>query len=624
MKHIFTATAVLFFGVAFSQKADDSGDLQDLEKVIIQGNRLEIPFDQSARDIQIITQQEISHLPGQSVNELLTYIGGIDIRQRGPFGGQTDVSIDGGTSEQTLVLLNGVKLIDDQTAHLMMNIPVPVESIDHIEILRGAAARVYGINALTGAINIVTKKEANSFLSAKLFAGSSFQHKDKGDGNGIYGGGGIELTGNYGDAKQNHLFAVAQDIYNGQRYNTALNNSRFFYNGSYHLDDKNTVQALAGHIDNHFGANGFYAAPGDKNSEEIVQTSIFSISSKHKLGQFTLMPRISDRYNEDDYRFFKNNLNKAHSLHYTNALTFELNGSLSTKIGQFGLGWESRFSKISSSNIGKHHRDNHGVYAEYKAKYWRKLITNIGVYANYNTHYGWQAYPGIDLAYRLNDHWKISTSMGSAQRIPSFTDLYLDQPPGNVGNPNVQPENAWEYEAAVHYSSNPFTAKIGYFYRDISRFIDWVRTADNQPYIPYNLGHQKIHGIYSRIEQRFKLSEGHQLGYRISYNYLKPRMQTPSEKQSKYTLETLKHQFIVGLHYTYHDFFIQLENRYIKRALNTGYDLLDARLAYQLKDFSLYTNITNILNATYIEAGAVPMPSRWFTIGVKYTWNSGE
>lgn len=607
--------------IAFSQEASDNSQLEKLEEVFISGNRLEIPFSESTRDIQIITKEEIAKYPVHSVNELLAYVGGLDVRQRGPFGGQADISMDGGTFEQTLVLLNGIKLLDDQTAHIMMSIPVPVEAIERIEVLRGAAARVYGINALTGAINIVTKKESKSFVSANLYSGSSFKEKEEGDGSGVYAGGGIQLTGNYGTENQNHLLSISQDTYNGQRYNTAINNSRFFYNGNYNFNNAHSIQALAGYIDNKFGANGFYAAPGDKESEEINKTSIVSLSSKHRFGAFTLMPRVSNRYNTDDYRYFKHNLDVARSVHYTNALMLELNGSLSTSIGEFGIGWESRLSRINSSNIGKHERDNHGVYAEYKGKYWGNLIANLGTYINYNTDYGWQIYPGLDIAYLISDDWKASASVGSSQRIPSFTDLYLDQAPGNVGNPNVQPEDALQYEAGVDYTSAGVTAKVGYFYRDISQFIDWVRESENQPYSPYNLESNKTHGIYGRIGQQFRLTNGHQLGYRMSYNYLKPKLVTGNENQSKYVLESLKHQFIVGVNYAYRDFSIHLENRYIKRELNSGYDVLDARVNYQLNSFLLYADVSNILDSQYREAGAVPMPPRWFNLGVKYQWN---
>src|SRR5699024_4515892 len=161
----------------FSQENNNLND--DLDEIIIKGNRFDMLFSESTRDLQLITQAEIAKMPVKSVQELLTFVGGLDIQQRGPFGGQADISMDGGTFEQTLVLLNGIKLVDDQTAHNMLNIPIPIEAIDHIEILRGSAARVYGINALTGAINIVTKKSAKSFIIADVFSGSSFQNKEE-------------------------------------------------------------------------------------------------------------------------------------------------------------------------------------------------------------------------------------------------------------------------------------------------------------------------------------------------------------------------------------------------------------------------------------------------------------
>src|SRR5699024_8615215 len=400
-------------------------------------------------------------------------------------------------------------------------------------------------------------------VTANLYTGSSFKQQDSRDGEGIYGGGGIRLTGNYGDEKQSHLVALSQNLYNGQRYNTAQKNTRLFYNGGYHFDANNSLKALAGYSYNKFGANGFYAAPGDVNAEEIAETSIFSLSSKHKFGRFTLMPRISNRYDEDDYRYFKNDLSKGRSIHYTNALMLELNGSLSTVIGSFGLGWETRVTSINSTNIGKHDRNNHGAYVEYKRDFWGRLITNFGVYMNYNTAFGWQAYPGLDLAYYVNKKWKVSASLGSGQRIPSFTDLYLNQLPGNVGNPELQSENAWEYEASVDYSSGNFVWHAGTFYRKVSEFIDWVRADNKHPYTPYNFGNNEIYGLYTRVSNRFTFGEGHELGFRLSYNYLEPQLTENSNLQSKYVLETLKHQLIAGVNYSYKNFSIKLKNRFI-------------------------------------------------------------
>lgn len=620
MKKIISILLLIGYLPLFAQEdpaATQESEGTGLKEIIIEGNRIQVPFSQITRDIQVVTRKQIEELPVKSLNEVLAYVSGIDIRQRGPFGTQADISIDGGTSEQTIILINGVKLLDAQTAHNMMNVPVPLSAIDHIEVLRGAAARVYGINALTGAINIVTRKEKHSFITADVQGGSSLKHKDHDDGTGIYGGGSAAVTANIGDQKQTHLFAVSQDHYNGQRYNSASANSRLFYNGNYNFNSDNSLQLMAGYARSRFGANGFYAAPGDINSEELVRTSVFSISSKHQWGRVTVTPRISDRYGEDDYRYFKDDLGRARSQHYTNALMPELNAGVKTKIGTVGLGWESRIERISSSNIGRHHRSNHGAYAELRSHPGTKIRRSVGLYANYNTDFGWQFYPGADAAWLINTHWKISGNIGSGQRIPSFTDLYLNQLPGNIGNESLQPESAWNYQGNVQFNKGNLNTQVGYFYRNITGFIDWVRQDDTHPYSPVNFGRNKMQGLYIRTQQEFDFGNQRSLSYTFSYNYLHPDIATLPGDQSKYVLESLKHQFIAGIHYRLKRLSLQAENRWLKRELAGGYDVADIRINYQWPRFILYSEVSNLFNAEYREAGAVPMPLRWISVGIR-------
>lgn len=624
----FLLKMLFFWGLSvLVAKPVEAQELQDsffllgeLEEVIVRENRIEIPFSASSRNIQILNREDIARLPVSSVQELLAFVTGVDIRQRGPFGGQADISIDGSSFEQTLVLLNGIKLMDSQTAHNMMNMPVPIEAIEHIEVLRGAAARVYGINALAGAVNIVTRKDSTSSISADLYSGSSFRTKDQGDGKGIYGGGGLQLTGNYGKEGRSHLFSFSQDLYNGQRYNTASDNTKLFYNGNHSFSKAHDLQALAGYVHHRFGANGFYAAPGDKDSEEIVETALFSLSSRHQLGRWTIQPRISDRYNRDDYRYFKHDLNTARSIHYSNTLMLEVNGSVTSSIGTFGLGWESRLEEINSSNMGKHERTNHGIYTEYRGFFRDKWNASAGAYINYNSEIGWQVYPGIDVAYFLNDDWKISASAGSGQRIPSFTDMYINQLPGNIGNPEVVPENARNFEINVRYKSEGSRVQAGYLYRSITDFIDWVREDAGEPYSPLNFGENNVHGLYGQLNRTQNLGETGKITYDLGYNYLRPRISDMGLGESKYVLESLRHQLIAGLRYDQGRFSVQVSNRLIRRELNEAYDLLDLRLRYSFRSAEIYTDISNLLDAEYKEAGAVPMPSRWFKLGVRFQW----
>src|SRR5690606_35063350 len=150
-----------------------------LDEVIINENRLQIPFAKQNRNIYILDKAQIQQLPVQSVNELLSYISGVDVRSRGPWGSQSDISIDGGSFEQTTILVNGVKMNDPQTGHNSMNLPIPVSAIERIEVLRGSAARIFGVNSLTGAINIVTVKPDKSEIALQVDAGTNFKDSEE-------------------------------------------------------------------------------------------------------------------------------------------------------------------------------------------------------------------------------------------------------------------------------------------------------------------------------------------------------------------------------------------------------------------------------------------------------------
>ncbi|MGV3547166.1 MAG: TonB-dependent receptor plug domain-containing protein, partial [Pedobacter sp.] len=498
----FLYALTLFPALAAAQQ-----DTTKLNEIIISENRLQTPFSKQARNIQLISKEDIAKMPVKSINEVLSFISGVDVRQRGPFGTQADISIDGGTFEQTLILLNGVKISDVQTAHHSMNIPVPLSAIERIEVLKGPAARVYGINALTGAINIVTKTSKQSAIDVNLQTGSSFADKALGDGNGKYGGASAQVALNMAGKNSQHLFGFGVSDYNGQRYNSSTYDHKFFYQGNIDFNEKNKLNLMGGYIDNAFGASGYYAAPGDKEAFEIVETALFAVGSSHQLSNnFSLRPRVTARYNWADYRYFRNDLTRATSLHQTKVWSAELNSTLHSTIGDFGFGLESRSEDIESTNIGDRERYNHGAYAEYKTEALKNLLLNIGTYVNYNTQYGWQAFPGLDAAYLFAPKWKLAFNVGSSQRIPSFTDLYLNQRPGNIGNPNLVSENAWQYEFSLQYKVQSLYAQGGYFYRNISDFIDWVRNSTMVPYQPQNFGNNKIQGINLTIGQELNFS----------------------------------------------------------------------------------------------------------------------
>ncbi len=136
----------------FAQVASDTTISRqvDLEQLIISAERTPVMFEQLKRSIQIITKKDIEQLPVRNITELLSYAMNTDVRNRGAFGMQADISIRGGSFDQTLVLLNGMNINDPQTGHHNMDIPVDLSSISRIEILKGPGARVFGPDAFNG------------------------------------------------------------------------------------------------------------------------------------------------------------------------------------------------------------------------------------------------------------------------------------------------------------------------------------------------------------------------------------------------------------------------------------------------------------------------------------------
>ena len=95
-----------------------------LEPVTVTGSRAPLTKSQAARMVTVLERADIAQAPVQSVNDLLKYAVGVDVRQRGPAGTQTDISIRGGTQEQIILLLNGINICDPQTGHNAMDLPV--------------------------------------------------------------------------------------------------------------------------------------------------------------------------------------------------------------------------------------------------------------------------------------------------------------------------------------------------------------------------------------------------------------------------------------------------------------------------------------------------------------------
>ena len=239
-----------------------------LKEVIIKSSRIDIPFKENSRTIQIISSEDIKNSAATNVAEILQQVAGVDIRRRGTAGSQADLYIRGGGFDQTLLLIDGIKMDDAQTGHHTLNAALPIEAIERIEIIKGPAARIFGQNAFNGAINIVTKEIIGESVKLDLklneISFGSFDQKN------------ISVSTKITGDNLNTLISYSGNRSNGYRHNTDFKKDNYFIKTTFN-SYKNPIDIIASFNENKFGANGFYASPSATEQYEETQASLIGI-----------------------------------------------------------------------------------------------------------------------------------------------------------------------------------------------------------------------------------------------------------------------------------------------------------------------------------------------------------
>jgi len=631
----------------------------------IKAGKLNIAADDLGSNITILSRKDIANIPVQTTAELLGYIEGVDLRQRGPNGVQADIQIQGGTFDQVLVLIDGVRLTDPQTGHHMLNLMVPPEAIERIEIIKGAAARRYGMNALSGVVNIVTLKTANPGVYATGYTGSGF-NKDTTTQN-TYNNKGLRLmAGLQGNGIQGWVSA-GYDQGNGYRHNTDFRTFRSSVKLSSIPTKETDVQLyfLGGIIHNAFGANGFYAAPADKNSFETVNTQLGSFGAIKKLKTGQLEAKINARYNNDHYVFVRTNPALYQNFHNSTTFMPEITYNVSGEFWQMALGIEARKEWMQSSNLGNHDRTFYGNYVDIATTPLRGVKVNFGMYRLYSKETGQIFYPGADILVALLRHKQLGrpkfnffASWGTGQRLPTFTDLYYSGP-SNLGNPNLLPESARTIEMGLRKTGRKIHAQAGIFRRTQQQMIDRIKDSLTSPWQPVNLMGDNflIEGFECRVMGSKNInyaSPFEKLGllsvrWTIGATQLR-QLSFDAQRQgySQYAVNFLPKQYIASLNLqTKYGVQWTTQYRYSQRSATgfdagSGYSMLDMRLVYRIKrkihmapmtylpdetpapikwpyQYSIWVNAQNLLNTQYKEIASVPLMPRWITFGITVT-----
>lgn len=570
----------------------------NVSEVAITAQRIETPVLQATHSVSVVTAEEIKNLPVQSVSSILSYVGGVDVRQRGPQGSQADIGIRGGNFDQTLVLIDGVKVLAPQTGHHLMNLPINVEYIERIEVIRGGGAMAYGANAFGGVINILTKKVEGKSASAKVFAGD-------------YGFGGGSINAATGSAKTKQFISLDYTTSSGYQPGNDFGNTGAFYKLNHTITPSLNVDFVATGSQRNMGAAGYYVA----NSSEYEETqTVFSFAKvNYNKNNLKLTGSLGWRYNDDRYVYIRLKPEVFQNHHHTHVMDADIQGTYKSVAGITGFGINARQDEIYSNNLGTRKRTFYNISVEHQYTI-AGFVINPGVNFNYVSTYNWQAFPALHLSKQFLRNFIVYASANKSYRVPTYTDLYY-RGPSNIGNPDLQPEQAWNYEGGIKYAKGKWYAQGGVFQRQSTNLIDWVRTADTLPFQPRNFHEVTFEGVEGEVTRR-NLWFLQQLT--VSYTGIRASFTLPQGYLSRYSLNHIKNQVQARATVKFlKNFYFTAAYRYVERNNLGAYHLLDARIEYKHGKHSIFADVNNLTNTDYTEAGFVPMPGRWIWGGVK-------
>lgn len=602
-----TFCLLISFSINAQNKPIKVQDTTALNEIEISSSRISLPFKENSRTISVISSAEIKNSAATNLADLLQQEAGIDIRRRGTSGMQADLYIRGGSFDQTLMLIDGIKMDDAQTGHHTMNAALPMEVIERIEIIKGPAARVFGQNAFTGAINIVTKKATENTVSANLEAGSYNQLNSS-----VTVGSNLENS--------SHIVHVSKLTSDGYRYNTDYDNSNYFIKSTFNKNAQ-AIDMIANFSERKFGANGFYSTPSAINQYEETQTSLIGFSTQFTSERWLVKPRVYWKRNQDEYVFNRLNPPAYRNLHITDKIGAEVNASYTSNLGVTGFGVDMSKIYLRSNNLGNRNRFMTTLFLEHQFKLADdKLDITPGVAVTYFSDFKFHAFPGIDIGYRLNDHLKVYGNMGYTYRIPTYTDLYYTDPTTN-GNVNLKPEEALSEEIGIKYFTPRFTASAAIFNRDASKLIDFVKDNEADLWQATNIRDLNTKGFEINTAYYFKIFSYNQ-NLSLGYTFLEDEVKNLNVNFSRYAINSLRHQFTSRLSsQLFKNVSQNIVYKYAERTNGESYNVWDASIIVSLKRFEITATASNIFNAEYYETNLVPMPKGNMLFGLRYHFN---
>ncbi|MBS1753552.1 MAG: TonB-dependent receptor [Ferruginibacter sp.] len=611
----------------------------NLDPVTISTSLKPIPVSRSGRNITTISGDYFDKLPVYSIDELLRYLPGVEVQMRGPAGSQSDIVLRGGTFQQVLVILDGLRLNDPNTGHFNSYIPIAPAEIEKVEILKGAASAIYGSDAVGGVILVTTK----------TFAAKQGKTKKQFGLQGTGGQYGLWLI-NSGGLYQNRNTAIAGGFLSNNSTGQLQRGTRGYFNN-------NTVSISASH---HFNKNWQLSLRSAYDSRDFAvqnfYTTYISDTAKEKVQSFWNQLNLTFQKAKNRFILDAGYKNVKDQYAYNTGSTPNKNIS---ELVQFTSRYEHDFSKhtglttgiqfqnkrIRSNDRGDHNLSQYAAFIILNQDFAEKLFLTPAIRVDHTEQSGTQFVPQMNLSYKIKNI-QLRAGAGKTIREANFTEQYNNYnkalvTSGSIGNPGLQAECSFSYEAGIDFFlKNMLKISSGFFRREQSRLIDWVTTPYSQMPRKENLSPAGTYALATNIasvntsgfetDLQFQRSLPHQQRVMANTGFLWLDSKTTNGIQSFYISSHAKFLVNFNAEYSNKRFSLSASGIYKNRkpqeaaAINAQEDancfMLNTKLAVFLwhQKLSLFMELDNVFDNTCGDLLGAQLPGRWFMSGLKF------
>ncbi len=562
--------------------------------VVVLGSPIPISEQESARSVVSLDAQR-TPLAFHQVEDYLRTDSSVDIQQRGGGGIMADISVRGASFEQTLVLVNGLRMDDAETAHFNLDLPIPLLTIGRIDVLHGDGSTLYGSDAIGGVVDIRTAKPTNTALRLKAGGGSFGENEQAVIGSVAESNWSDILAG---DRESSTGFMTDRDYRtenasNELRFNSVLGHSDLLFAGD----------------DRAYGANQFY---GPYMSWERTKGWFAALTQ-----QLTPNTQVSAAYrrHSDIYLLERNEPEGYKNQHIDHGFEGTVRDQRPiAKNLTLATGLEEDTDQIVSTNLGQHGRNRGAGYA---AVQWLEPGRgSLSLGAREEVFDGGQSVfsPMISATRWLSKTSTLHASIGHGFRIPTFLDLYYSDP-STLGNPNLKPESAWNFDAGVSWFPKPqLEATITAFYSRQHDTIDYTRASESDPWQASNLPGVRFTGVEASITWQPRSTER----LTLSWTNLVGAQTALHGLQSEYIFNYPVNNARIGwTQQISHQVVLDTRLGIVQRFKKSPYAVWDVSLARQLGRLRPYLQMTNLTNTGYEEIVNVRMPPRGFVGGIE-------